>query len=144
MRVSRQVDILNRVFDALDGVEVLTETEAASVIANLAQCLSGEAPGRGIAILAKSVLGIAQVEGMMIPTAMAGWVPVASLSEVPSDGTYVDLWVRRGDGGVQDCYFPKCYFAEGEWVTEDGETTIGHADFFRIVTEPQVFAGSGK
>lgn len=143
MTVDRQLYIVEKVFGALDGVEQLTDTEAASVIANLAQALSGDAPGRGMAILVKAAIGISRVEGMMLPPQFSGWVPVGALGEVPSDGTYVDLWVCRSDGDIHDCYFPKCYFAEGEWCAEDGGTTVGHADFFRIVTEPPVVRANG-
>ena len=143
MNVQRQEEIIYRVFDALEGVEQLTDTEAAAVIANLANNISGHAPGKGLQILAKAAIGIARVENMHIPTSLCGWIPVKSLLEVPSDGTYVDLWVLRGDGDIHDCYFPKCYRAEGGWVTEDGETEIGHADFYRVIAAPAVFNGGG-
>lgn len=143
MDVQRQEEIIYRVFDALDGVEQLTDTEAAALIANLANNMSGYAPGKGLQILAKAAIGIARVENMHIPTRLCGWIPVESLLEVPSDGTYVDLWVLRGDGDIHDCYFPKCYRDEGGWVTEDGETEIGHADFYRVVAAPAVFNGGG-
>lgn len=141
MNVQRQEEIIYRVFDALQGVDQLTDTEAAAVIANLANVISGQAPGKGLQILAKAAIGIALFENMSIPAALCGWIPVKSLLEVPSDGTYVDLWVSRGDGDIHDCYFPKCYFADGGWVTEDGETEIGHADFYRVVAAPSVFGG---
>ena len=138
MRVDLQEDILDRVFSALEGAFQLTHTEAASVVANLANILSGQAPGRGLSILAKAATGISLVERMEIPNNLTGWIPVSSLSEVPSDGTYVDLWVARADGDIHDCYFPKCCCTDGGWITEDGETTISHADFFRIIAEPTV------
>lgn len=138
MRVDLQEDILDRVFSALEGAYQLTHTEAAAVIANLANILAGQAPGRGLSVLAKAAVGIGLLERMEIPENLTGWIPVSSLSEVPSDGTYVDLWVARGDGDINDCYFPKCYCTEGGWTTEDGETTIGHADFFRVIAEPTV------
>ncbi|WP_282026843.1 hypothetical protein [Limimaricola cinnabarinus] len=75
------------------------------------------------------------------------WIPIKSIDQVPKDD-WVDLWVWRSDHTIMDCYFPKCYWAEAGldelgnavfdpgWTTEDGETSIGHADYYRIVGGP--------
>ena len=48
------------------------------------------------------------------------------ISTAPKDG-FVSLWVPRGDHDVHDCWFPKMYWLDGEWVSLDGETVIGES-----------------